>query len=286
MTSPVSRIVDAHLHFWDPARADWYPYLANAASLDMGDLAGMCRPFFPEHYRRESKGWPVEKVVHVCAAGPFIAAETRERDEMGALDPLLAAVIGGIRAEQTPAEAIALIEEQMASPRFRGVRTMGTDPGRVPPSEVLRCLASHGLVFDLLSRPDRLIDSAGALAPADDLVVVVEHAGWPQSAEASEYEAWIEGIRVLAERPSTFCKLSGISGPRTSVSTDSLRPWFEPALEAFGPDRCMIASNFPVDSCHGSFDDLFSTYDTLTSHLAPEDREKIFAANAERVYRI
>ena len=48
----------------------------------------------------------------------------------------------------------------------------------------------------------------------------------------------------------------------------------------------MIASNFPVDSCHGSFDDLFSTYDTLTSHLAPEDREKIFAANAERVYRI
>ena len=61
MTAPIARIVDAHVHFWDPARTDWYPYLSGLQQLDIGDISGMCRLFLPEHYLAESAAWPVEK---------------------------------------------------------------------------------------------------------------------------------------------------------------------------------------------------------------------------------
>lgn len=285
MSEPVARIVDAHVHFWDPSRVDWYPYLADAASLEMGDLSGMCRLFLPSTYRLESAPWPVEKVVHVCAAGPAPAEETREREAMGASDGLIAAIIGGIRSDQSSAESIALLDAQMASSRFRGVRTMGPDPGRVPSREVLRSLADRRLVFEVLARPEELAGAAADLAACDDLVVVVEHAGWPRSPDADEYRVWQEGLRILAQRPGTFCKLSGLSAPRSSVAADAIRPWFELSLEVFGIDRCLLASNFPVDSCHGTFDELYSSFDALTAGLGADAREKLFASNAERIYR-
>ena len=61
-----------------------------------------------------------------------------------------------------------------------------------------------------------------------------------------------------------------------------LRPWIEHCLESFGVDRCMFASNFPVDAMHGTFDELFSAYDGATADLDADARDKLFAANAER----
>lgn len=285
MAGPITRIVDCHIHFWDPARADWYPYLAGAMKLDIGDISGMIRPFFPEHYRAESAKWPVEKVIHVSAAGTVIADETREREEMGEADPLLAAIIGGIRSDQTPAETIALIDEQMEASRFRGVRTMGQDPGGVPHADVLRALADRNLVFDLMVHPDLLGPAAETLAAHDDLTVVVEHVGWPHKADDEEYALWKTGIDAHAARPNTYCKLSGLAMPLATMDVEAFRPWISYALEAFGADRCMFASNFPVDSTHGTFDDLYTTFDTLTAACTDAERDLLFATNAERVYR-
>jgi len=285
MAGPITRIVDCHIHFWDPARADWYPYLAGAMTLDIGDISGMIRPFFPEHYRAESARWPVEKVIHVSAAGTVIADETREREEMGAADPLLAAIIGGIRSDQTPAETIALIDEQMEASRFRGVRTMGQDPGGVPHTDVLRALAERNLVFDLMVHPDLLGPAAATLAAHDDLTVVVEHVGWPHTADDEEYALWKTGIDAHAARPNTHCKLSGLAMPLATMDVEAFRPWISYALDAFGADRCMFASNFPVDSTHGTFDDLYTTFDALTADCTDAERDMLFATNAERVYR-
>lgn len=285
MAAPIERIVDAHIHFWDPARADWYPYLAGAMELDIGDISGMCRPFSPDTYRAESAAWPVEKVIHVSAAGTFIADETREREAMGEADGLLAAIVGGIRSDQTPTEAIALIDDQLASSRFRGVRTMGVDPGGVPHRDVLRALAERNLVFDLMVHPDLLTPAATALADHGDLTVVVEHVGWPHSDSAEEFALWETGMTALAALDHVHCKLSGLAMPLATMDADAFRPWIEGALERFGVDRCMFASNFPVDSTHGTFDDLYSTFDTLTADLSADDRARLFATNAERVYR-
>ncbi|MFM8303679.1 MAG: amidohydrolase family protein [Actinomycetota bacterium] len=285
MTTPIERIVDAHLHFWDPARTDWYPYLSGGMTLDIGDISGMCRRFLPEDYRAEAAAWPVDKVIHVSAAGTFIAEETREREAMGAATGDPAAIIGGIRSDQSPAEAIALLDDQMASSRFRGVRTMGVDPGGVPHPDVLAALVERNLVFDLMVHPDLLAPAAATLAGWGDLTVVLEHTGWPRSSDPDERALWEAGITALGALDHVHCKLSGLAMPLGSTDAEAFRPWIEYALEVFGVDRCFFASNFPVDSTHGTFDELFATFDRLTADLGADARAKLFATNAESVYR-
>jgi predicted TIM-barrel fold metal-dependent hydrolase len=70
------------------------------------------------------------------------------------------------------------------------------------------------------------------------------------------------------------------------VRADALRPWLEHAIDAFGAGRCMFASNFPVDSAAGSFDDLYTTFDTIAGGLDDASREALFAGTAERIYRL
>ena len=74
--------------------------------------------------------------------------------------------------------------------------------------------------------------------------------------------------------------------PFGSVGVEALGPWLEHAIAAFGPDRCMFASNFPVDSMFGTFDDLYATFSAVAAGLDATAREKLFAATAERVYRL
>jgi predicted TIM-barrel fold metal-dependent hydrolase len=85
---------------------------------------------------------------------------------------------------------------------------------------------------------------------------------------------------------NVVCKLSGLAMPLGSTRPDDLRPWLEHAIDAFGAERCMFASNFPVDSAAGSFDDLYSAFDTIAGGLDDASREALFAGTAERIYRL
>jgi L-fuconolactonase len=284
MAPSIERIVDAHIHLWDPARADWYPYLAGQQELDIGDTSGMVRRFDQDTYFSECAGWNVEKFVHVSAAGGFIADETREREEMAQATGHPDAIVGGIIPEHSVADTVTLLEDQMQSSRFRGVRVMGLVEGGVPEPDVLRALQERDLVLDLMARAPELEYAASALAEWGDLTVVVEHTGWPHTID--DYAPWKTGISALAALgDNVHCKLSGLAMPLASMEAAVFKPWIDYALEAFGVDRCFFASNFPVDSTHGTFDDLYSTYDTLTSALDADARDKLFASNAERVYR-
>ena len=73
--------------------------------------------------------------------------------------------------------------------------------------------------------------------------------------------------------------------PLGGMAAEAYRPWIEHAIDVFGVDRCMFASNFPVDGLHGTWDQLYTTFAELTDGLDDTARDKLFAANAERVYR-
>jgi L-fuconolactonase len=279
-----ARIVDAHVHCWDPANTEWYPYLSGGMALDMGDTAGMNRRFDLATYRDESPGWDVVAFVNVAAAtGVHSVAETIELDRRGEVD----AVIGGIPPTDTVAEAVELLDRQAAVARFRGVRPMGRFEGPLPSIDVLRELADRGLVFELLARPDQLRIAAEGLAAVDGLVVVVEHAGWPLTGTDDERATWREGLLALADLGDrVHCKLSGVAMAAGSMAPGALARWLEPAIEVFGVDRCCFASNFPVDGLHGTLDELWSAYAAVTAGLPEGERDALFAGNAERLYSI
>ncbi|HXW33915.1 MAG TPA: amidohydrolase family protein [Acidimicrobiales bacterium] len=290
-----TRVVDAHVHLWDPARLDWYPYLSRPQGQlpipqekGVGDPSRMFRRFDVDTYRAESGYWNVEKFVNVAAAtGSHSIDETIELDKKADSTGGPDAIVGGITPTETVAQAIDVIDSQMAASRFRGVRPMGAFEGPLPDAAVLRALRDRGLVFELMTHPDQLRAAAAQLAELDDLVVVVEHTGWPRSNSDDERGLWQSGIDALADLgDNVVCKLSGLAMPLASMRVDDLAPWLEYAIGAFGVDRCMFASNFPVDSMYGTFDDLYDALSAVTAGLDSESRDKLFAANAERVYRI
>jgi L-fuconolactonase len=287
MSAEPTRFVDAHVHIWDPARTDWYPYLAHPPAGGAGDASRMFRRFDVDTYRAESARWNVEKFVNVAAAtGRSSIEETIELDARASAGGGPDAIIGGLPPTETVAEAIEVLDRQMTASRFRGVRPMGANMGPLPDAGVLRALQERNLVFELMTHPDQLAVAAAQLAGVDDLIVVVEHTGWPRSDDDEERALWRAGIDALAALgDNVVCKLSGLAMPLQSVAADALAPWLEYALEAFGVDRCMFASNFPVDSMYGTFDELYETFSAVTAGLDGESRDKLFAGNAERVYR-
>jgi L-fuconolactonase len=288
MTAQPGRIVDAHVHLWDPARTDWYPYLSHPPQGGGGDQRRMHRRFDIDLYRSETAGWNVEKFINVAAAtGRHSVDETiaLDRDAAAAGGP--DAIIGGLPPADSVAESLELIDHQMTASRFRGVRPMGRLDQPLPAIEVLRGLAERNLVFELMTHPDQLASSAAGLSAVDDLTVVVEHTGWPRSDSAEEFALWKSGIDALAAAgPHIVCKLSGLAMPFGSMRADALGPWIDYALEAFGINRCFFASNFPVDAVYGTFDELYTTFSEVTAGLDEISRAKLFAENAERIYRL
>jgi len=287
MTARPNRVVDAHVHIWDPARTDWYPYLARPAEHGAGDALRMFRRFDVDTYRDESARWNVEKFVNVAAAtGLHSIEETIELDGNARSRGGPDAIIGGLPPAGTVAESVELLDRQMAAPRFRGVRPMGGMDKPLPDPAVLHALQERNLVFELMAHPDQLGVAAEGLAGFDGLTVVVEHTGWPRSDSGEERSLWQTGIDSLAALgDNVVCKLSGLAMPLQSMRVDAFRPWIEHAVEAFGVDRCMFASNVPVDAVHGTFDELYDTFSEVTAGFDDESREKLFAGNAERTYR-
>jgi predicted TIM-barrel fold metal-dependent hydrolase len=141
-------------------------------------------------------------------------------------------------------------------------------------------------LVEVMVHPDLLLPTARRLESTDSLVVVIEHAGWPRNGSEQERALWTEGINALGSLgDNVLCKLSGLAVPLGSMNVEVLAPWLEYAIEAFGVDRCMFGSNFPVDGMCGTLDELYSTYSAVTARLDIEARDKIFAGNAERIYR-
>jgi predicted TIM-barrel fold metal-dependent hydrolase len=247
----------------------------------------MFRRFDVDTYQNESAGWNVAKFVNVAAAtGRHSIEETIELDSRARSGRGPDAIIGGLPPTDTVAEAIELLDQQMAASRFRGVRPMGANMGPVPSAEVLHALKERNLLFELMTHPDLLAVAAAQLTGFDDLTVVVEHTGWPRSDSEEERALWQVGIDALAGvGDNVICKLSGLAMPFGSMSVNALTPWLEYAIDAFGVERCMFASNFPVDSMYGTFDELYDAFNSVTAGLDTESREKLFATNAERVYR-
>jgi predicted TIM-barrel fold metal-dependent hydrolase len=255
--------------------------------LDMGDISGMCRRFDQSIYFSEAAKWNVQKFVHVAAAAPEkLVDETRELDAQADATGHPDALIGGLDPNEDDAELERQLDEQITTARFRGIRIMGEGDHAIPRPAMLQALQDRGLIFELMVHPDDLARAAAALE-GWELPVVVEHTGWPRSTEPEEYELWKTGMAALAGlRENVTCKLSGLAMPMQSMAAATFAPWILHTIELFGADRCMFASNFPVDGMHGTYDDLYGTYDELTADLDEPTRDALFAGNAERVYGI
>lgn len=279
----VAEIVDPHVHHWRPAINPWY------VGLSRPGWDAINHDYLASDYRADAAGYDVAAVVHVSATSKPRAYldEARWLDDMAGRTGWPHAAVGAIDPD-SPWETVENdLAEQAKSPLLRGIRVLsGLDPASGLAGRLVRRLEASGLIFDLVVHPHEVAGYRALLDEVPELVVAVEHAGWPESADPEHFRLWRRGMDELAARPHTFCKISGLAMTLHTVGLDAQRPWIEGCLEAFGPRRCMFASNFPVDSLFGTFAELYATYQAIAGELPPGEQEALFAGTARHVYRI
>ena len=288
MTDKPARIVDAHVHLWDPANTSWYPYLSMTPSHGgSGDASRMNRRFDIPTYKAESSDWNVEKIVNVAAAtGPNSVEETIELDRTADANGGPDAIVGGLPPTETVADAVALLDRQMTAPRFRGVRPMGPLTQPVPEPRRAACAAGTQPCFRA-DDPSRPAD-VGRRATSHPLPTWSSWSSTPAGPARPPTTSSPSGRRASTPWPrqATTSSASSPVWPCRSVPWTrkrSLRGWSTPSRCSDLAAACSPAT-FPSMPWPGTFDELYSAFSAITDGLDAVARDQLFAATAERVY--
>ncbi|MGY3678222.1 amidohydrolase family protein [Streptomyces sp. TE33382] len=280
---PVPAAIDAHHHVWDLAvrDQDW---------ITGEELAPIRRTFTLADLEPEARAAGVYATVLVQTV--TVAEETPEFLALADGSDLVAGVVGwSDLTDPGIAGTLAALRALPGGDRLVGLRHQvqgEPDPEWLLRPDVLRGLAAvadAGLVYDLILRPHQLPAATRAAELLPALTFVLDHGGKPPIA-ARRSHPWSEDLRALAALPNTVCKLSGLvteADPRTWTVQD-LRPYTATLLDAFGPDRLMFGSDWPVCRLAAGYAEVVEAAHTLTSHLTEDERRAVFAGTATRVY--
>lgn len=273
--------IDAHQHFWNPARGDygWMP--PGDRVLDRAYGPADLIPWLDRH--------GIDRTVLVQAA-PTVA----ETDYMlGIADACdrVAGVVGWVDFER--AEARADLARLARHPRLKGIRPMIQDipdDGWMHRDDVqwaYGALCDAGLCFDALGFPRHLEGFLALFKRYPDLRVVVDHGMKPHIPRPEGFAAWAEGMARIAGETGAYCKLSGLvteTGARWR--TEDLRPYADHILRVFGPDRVMWGSDWPVCRLRAEYSVWRLTAEDLCAALDPGARAQVFGGTAAAFYRL
>ena len=297
------RIVDAHMHLWDLEKIR-YPWLTPPLPVGItGDVGSIARTYLLDDYLRDAgvAGGKVEvgKIVHVEAgAHPADSLqETRWLQSVARSRGFPQAIVAHAQLNDPNVEA--LLAEHASHRNVRGIRQIlnwHADPKKTyTPRNLLEdpawhrgfaSLRKYNLSFDLQIYPTQMPAAAELARRHSDTLLILNHTGMPADRDAAGLQAWRAGMQALAQQPNVAVKISGLAMLDWQWTTDSLRPFVLQTLEIFGAQRCMFASNFPVDRLFGSYTRQYGAYQALAAHLSAAERDQVFVSNAERIYRI
>ena len=280
-------IVDAHQHFWDP-RINYHPWLCDQPPVPFryGDYSALRRPYLPADYFSDAGRHQVAKTV-------YVETEWDPRDPLGEMR-----YVERLRHETGfPSVAVAqawLDREDFGATlagmgQFDFVRGIRHKPRPGQMNDVrwragFARLARAGLRFDLQA-PWAQLEDAGRLArdfPAAG--IVLNHTGLPADRSRDGVAGWKKALRTLASCPNVAIKISGLGVPGQAWTAQSNRGIVLAAIEIFGIERAMFASNFPVDGLCASFDAIVTGMQTIVRDFSAAEQRAFFHDNAIRIY--
>lgn len=274
--------VDAHQHFWDPSGGGYRWLAANPLEI------------------RRRFGYD-DLAPHVATQGVngtvLVQADDTDADtdamfEVAAEHPEILGVVAYVPLEQpeVAAERLAVLQHR---DRFVGIRNLihdQPDPDwllRPDVAEGLRLLEQAGVSFDLVTNQLRHLEHVEYLSQRfPDLRLVIDHLGKPP-VKTDEVQPWAGLIRRAAANPRAYAKVSGLYpavGDWRDHRPADLRPWIDVALEAFGPQRLMIGSDWPVNVLAGDYDVVWPNLLEVLNGYGTDVREVILGQTATRYY--
>ncbi len=277
-----AQILDSHVHLLDPARLT-YPWL--------GDLITGQQPCDAARFAAEASPVTGAIVVEAGVAPGEAGREVSWVRAQAASHPWIRGMVASAPVDQ-PAALEAVLDAYRADGLVVGVRRNLQDepPGflRDPALRAgMRRLGESGLPFDACVRSWQLSELEELAAACPDTVIVLDHAGKPRC--GAGVASWLTALRALARHPNMRCKLSGLATEAAPHARPSaLRAALRAALDAFGADRCLFGSDWPIctmATSHQAWLDLVeSVLDGMRASQA--DREQVLARTAQLTYRL
>lgn len=284
--------VDVHVHFWDHAEPGLHwpwlePGFTHRALVDTHTLDAP-RYIAPE-FRAEAEGAGVGGLVHTQAVGtiddPSLETAWLQRvaDEHG----LPSAIVGSCVLSSPGAGD--LLRRHATYDRLRGVRdiTSSKSLDADASAAALDVADELGLGVELRRAPAdfAVLDEIAGRWPG--ITLTLSHACLPLERTEADRREWEAALRLVARHPNVACKISAVAGASDPHWTiDSIRPWILTCVDVFGPDRCMLGTNWPVDRLFGTYVDLVAAYREVVAELAPAERAAVLGGTARRLYRL
>lgn len=277
--------IDAHQHFWQPLRGDydWMPQ----------DNATLNRAYGPSDLAPTLDAHGIAGTVLVQAAASV--EETEYMLGLADATPSIKGVVGWVNFEDQ--SHLPHLTRLAAHPKFLGVRPMIQDIPDV--NWMLRddvqwayeAVIDLDLSFDALGFPQHLPNFATLAKRYPAMRVVFDHCMKPQIRDQrmgkDAFSDWAEGMSRLADETTGCCKFSGlVTEADDGWTIDDLRPFADHVLTAFGAERVMWGSDWPVCRLQAEYADWYEVAQALTRNLSEQNRADVFGGTATRFYQL
>ncbi|WP_255460846.1 amidohydrolase family protein [Edaphobacter albus] len=273
--------IDAHHHLWR--------YSVKEYGWIDGSMAALQRDFLPEDLIAAMRSAGVDGTIAVQARQTL--EETHWLLELADRHQEICGVAGW--APIASPEFRASLEALVGQPKLKGLRhIVQAEPDenfilREDFNRGIRILHGTGLVYDILIYERHLPQAIAFVDRHPDQVFVLDHIAKPRIGEGA-LEPWATQIRELAKRENVFCKISGMvtEADWKRWTPEGLRPYLDTVVEAFGPKRLMVGSDWPVCLVACGYAQWFHLLEQYFTGFSVQERDAVFGDNARRVYGI
>lgn len=289
-------IADAHQHFWD-IQQNYHPWLRDEPPVPFryGDYRKIRRRYLPADYFADAAPHQVVKTVYVEAewdpADPI--GETRYIERLRAETGFPTVMVAQAWLDRE--DCAAVLEQQSGFEFVRSIRhkpranasAANREPGGMTDARWrngFARLAPAGLRFDLQTPWWHLHEAAELARAFPDTTIILNHTGLPSDRSTGALAAWKQAIGTFATCPNAMIKISGLGQPGQAWTVESNRDIVLTAVETFGVERTMFASNFPVDSLCATFDTILTGFRQIVRGFADHEQRALFHNNAVRIY--
>jgi predicted TIM-barrel fold metal-dependent hydrolase len=283
--------VDTHFHLHDMRHPELrYAWLEPpAVHPRLGDISAIkSQAYRIDDFIAEIRFANVPKAVHVQAAlgTEDPVEETRWLQSFADRTGYPQAIVAECHLDRPGAHEV--LERHGQYRNLRGIRDFGP-PDYLRNSAWLegwRLLSRYNLVSCLDVRHTAFAEVVAMASTSPDTLICVDHCGIPESRTAEYFASWCAAMRHLATAHNVYMKISGLGMCDNRWTIDSLRPWIEACIEAFGTDRIVFGTNWPVDRMYSSYPDVINAYATIIASYTESEQQAMFSGNAERLFKI
>ncbi len=293
-------IIDAHHHLWDLAlgRHRWLTETDPALSA-LGNIDYMRHTYLPADYLRDVDGRNIVASVHIEAVWDRARNPVEETEWLDSLDKSHGVATRYVAyAPLEDHDVERTLEAHAAHSRVAGVRETirwhpdpakrWTEAGIVDRPAFRRgvgLLARHGFALELLMNPWQAAEVARLAADFPDQTFLINHCCTPNDRDAEGLERWRTGLRMMAARDNIAIKVSNFGAYSPDRSIPALRETVMTCIDAFGTDRAMFGTDYPVARRNMTYAAMVDAFAEIIAPFSESEQKALFHDNAHRYYR-